>query len=174
MWPLPQGGFALIYQSVEEVRASKITYLTPIQAAKLSGIDAQVLRIRAAKHPEKLNFPVLVIPGNGRLAGPRIRIPVEPFLHCIDTNEKAEGGVYEMNQLITDIINDPRATIPVATGAKVLGCSQTSMRAYFISHPELENEIYIVTGKQGKHMAILKNNFLLWLHYPVDVENSAA
>ncbi len=67
--------------TVQEIENSTSEMLTPAQAAKVLGCDAQTLRIQAKIHPEKLGFPVSVI-------GTRVRIPRVAFLKFLKGAEK--------------------------------------------------------------------------------------
>ena len=82
------------YQSIEEVRASGKTFLTPEQASVFCGIAAQTIRIRAISYPEKLGFPVFVT-GKGTKKRPWVRIPTEPFLLYVSTRNTMKGGKSE-------------------------------------------------------------------------------
>lgn len=59
--------------TIEEVRASTKTTLTPADIAPIIGCNPQGIRITARRNPEWLGFPVVCI-------GNRVKIPREPFL----------------------------------------------------------------------------------------------
>lgn len=59
--------------TLDEIKASDKTMLTPADIAEVLGCDAQGIRIQAQTAPEKLGFPVVVIKS-------RIKVPKVPFL----------------------------------------------------------------------------------------------
>ena len=59
--------------TLDEIRASDKTMLTPAEVAEVLGCDAQDVRIQARTAPERLGFPVIIIKS-------RTKIPRVPFL----------------------------------------------------------------------------------------------
>lgn len=59
--------------TLDEIRASDKTVLTPADIADVLNCDQQDLRIQAKMAPEKLGFPVIIIKS-------RTKIPRIPFL----------------------------------------------------------------------------------------------
>lgn len=62
--------------TLDEIKASDKTMLTPADVAEALGVDAQGIRIMAHEQPERLGFPVTVVGRGGR----GVRIPRVPFL----------------------------------------------------------------------------------------------
>lgn len=63
--------------TLAEIRKSDKTILTPGDVAETLGMDAQTIRVQAARDPRALGFPVM-------RAGTRTRIPREGFLRWIE------------------------------------------------------------------------------------------
>lgn len=59
--------------TLDEIRASDKTVLTPAEVAPVLGCDPQDIRVQARMAPEKLGFNVSVI-------GSRVKIPKAAFL----------------------------------------------------------------------------------------------
>jgi hypothetical protein len=59
--------------TLDEIKASDKSVLTPAEVAEVLGCDAQDVRIQARLSPEKLGFPVIIIKS-------RTKIPRIPFL----------------------------------------------------------------------------------------------
>ena len=59
--------------TLDEIKASDKSVLTPAEVAEVLGCDAQDVRIQARLSPEKLGFPVIIIKS-------RTKIPRVPFL----------------------------------------------------------------------------------------------
>lgn len=59
--------------TLDEIKASDKSVLTPAEVAEVLGCDAQDVRIQARLAPEKLGFPVIIIKS-------RTKIPRIPFL----------------------------------------------------------------------------------------------
>ena len=59
--------------TLDEIKASDKSVLTPAEVAEVLGCDAQDVRIQARLAPEKLGFPVIIIKS-------RTKIPRVPFL----------------------------------------------------------------------------------------------
>ena len=59
--------------TLDEIKASDKSVLTPAEVAEVLGCDAQDVRIQARLAPEKLGFPVIVVKT-------RTKIPRVPFL----------------------------------------------------------------------------------------------
>lgn len=59
--------------TLDEIKASDKSVLTPAEVAEVLGRDAQDVRIQARLAPEKLGFPVIIIKS-------RTKIPRVPFL----------------------------------------------------------------------------------------------
>lgn len=62
--------------TLDEIRASDKTVLTPADIADVLNCDPQDLRTQAKMAPEKLGFPVIIIKS-------RTKIPRIPFLRYI-------------------------------------------------------------------------------------------
>lgn len=62
--------------TLEEMRMSDATFLTPAQVAKVIGCDPHLIRLQARSCPEKLGFPVVVIAS-------RTKIPRRKFLEWL-------------------------------------------------------------------------------------------
>lgn len=67
------------------------------------------------------------------------------------------------------VINDIRAsedtTISVEQASKVLRVSPQSLRDDIRDHPERIGYKYIISGKKGGHVQIVRLSFLQWLGY---------
>ena len=59
--------------TLDEIKASDKSVLTPAEVAEVLGCDAQDVRIQARTAPERLGFPVIIIKS-------RTKIPRLPFL----------------------------------------------------------------------------------------------
>lgn len=59
--------------TLDEIRASDKTFLTPADVAGVLAADAQSIRLQAREFPEALGFPVICV-------GNRTKIPRKPFL----------------------------------------------------------------------------------------------
>lgn len=59
--------------TLDEIKASDKSVLTPAEVAEVLGCDAQDVRIQARLSPEKLGSPVIIIKS-------RTKIPRIPFL----------------------------------------------------------------------------------------------
>lgn len=59
--------------TLDEIRASDKTVLTPAEVAPVLGCDAQDIRVQARIAPERLGFNVIVV-------GTRIKIPRIAFI----------------------------------------------------------------------------------------------
>ena len=59
--------------TLDEIRASDKTMLTPCDIATVLCCDPQLIRLQAREQPERLGFPVIVM-------GSRVKIPRKPFL----------------------------------------------------------------------------------------------
>ena len=59
--------------TLDEIKASDKSVLTPAEVAEVLGCDAQDVRIQARTAPERLGFPVIVVKT-------RTKIPRVPFL----------------------------------------------------------------------------------------------
>ena len=68
--------------TLEEIRASDKTFLTPADVAGVLAADAQSIRLQARGFPEALGFPVICV-------GNRTKIPRKPILRFL--GEEAEG-----------------------------------------------------------------------------------
>lgn len=68
--------------TLEEIRASDKTFLTPADVAGVLAADAQSIRLQAREFPEALGFPVICV-------GNRTKIPRKPFLRFL--GEEAEA-----------------------------------------------------------------------------------
>lgn len=68
--------------TLDEIRASDKTFLTPADVAGVLAADAQSIRLQAREFPEGLGFPVICV-------GNRTKIPRKPFLRFL--GEEAEG-----------------------------------------------------------------------------------
>lgn len=66
--------------TLDEIRASDKTVLTPAEVAPVLGCDAQDLRIQAKVAPERLGFNVIVV-------GTRIKIPRIAFIKYMTGGE---------------------------------------------------------------------------------------
>lgn len=81
---------------LDELVETGTTVLTPAEASLFCGIDAQVIRIRAVEHPERLGF-VTYLSGKGTKdptksndRRPWVRIPAPAFLSYLEQeNESA-------------------------------------------------------------------------------------
>ena len=62
--------------TLDEIKASDKSVLTPAEVAEVLGCDAQDVRIQARLAPEKLGFPVIIIKS-------RTKIPRIPFLRFL-------------------------------------------------------------------------------------------
>ena len=62
--------------TLDEIKASDKSVLTPAEVAEVLGCDAQDVRIQARTAPERLGFPVIVVKT-------RTKIPRVPFLRFI-------------------------------------------------------------------------------------------
>ena len=62
--------------TLDEIKASDKSVLTPAEVAEVLGCDAQDVRIQARTAPERLGFPVIIIKS-------RTKIPRVPFLRYI-------------------------------------------------------------------------------------------
>ena len=60
--------------TLDEIRASDKTVLTPAEVAPVLGCDPQDIRVQARMAPERLGFNVIVV-------GTRIKIPRLAFLN---------------------------------------------------------------------------------------------
>lgn len=67
--------------TLDEIRASDKTFLTPADVAVVLAADAQSIRLQAREFPEALGFPVICV-------GNRTKIPRKPFLRFL--GEEAE------------------------------------------------------------------------------------
>ena len=63
--------------TLDEIKVSDKTMLTPADIAPVLGADAQDIRIMAKLHPERLGFPVCVI-------GTRVKVPRVGFLKWME------------------------------------------------------------------------------------------
>lgn len=63
--------------TLEEIRASDKTVLTPADIAPVLGADPQDIRVAAKLHPERLGFNVAVV-------GSRIKIPRLAFIRWME------------------------------------------------------------------------------------------
>ena len=63
--------------TLEEIRASEKTVLTPAEVAEVLAADPQDIRLTARLHPERLGFNVAVI-------GTRTKIPRIGFLNWLE------------------------------------------------------------------------------------------
>ncbi len=70
--------------TVEEIRASEKTMLTPGDIAEVLMADPQDIRMTAREHPERLGFNVAVI-------GTRTKIPRVAFLRWMEGERWAQG-----------------------------------------------------------------------------------
>ena len=68
--------------TLDEIRASEKTFLTPADVAGVLAADAQSIRLQAREFPEALGFPVICVRN-------RVKIPRKPFLRFL--GEEAEG-----------------------------------------------------------------------------------
>ena len=68
--------------TLDEIRASDKTFLTPADVSGVLAADAQSIRLQAREFPEALGFPVICV-------GNRTKIPRKPFLRFL--GEEAEG-----------------------------------------------------------------------------------
>ena len=59
--------------TMDQIRESGKTFLTPADVAEVLGTDPQSIRVQARNCPERLGFPVCMI-------GSRTKIPREAFL----------------------------------------------------------------------------------------------
>ena len=66
--------------TLEEIRASDKTFLTPADVAGILAADAQSIRLQAPEFPEALGFPVIYV-------GNRTKIPRKPFLRFLGEEE---------------------------------------------------------------------------------------
>lgn len=66
--------------TLDEIRASDKTVLTPAEVAPVLGCDAQDLRTQAKMAPERLGFNVIVV-------GTRIKIPRIAFIKYMTGGE---------------------------------------------------------------------------------------
>ena len=66
--------------TLDEIRASDKTFLTPADVAGVLSADAQSIRIQAREFPEALGFPVICV-------GNRTKIPRKPFLRFLGEEE---------------------------------------------------------------------------------------
>ena len=62
--------------TLDEIKTSNKTMLTPADIADVLNCDAQDIRIQARTAPEKLGFPIIIIKS-------RTKIPRVPFLRYI-------------------------------------------------------------------------------------------
>lgn len=63
--------------TLEEIRASEKTVLTPAEAAEVLAADPQDIRMTAREHPERLGFNVAVI-------GTRVKVPRLAFIRWME------------------------------------------------------------------------------------------
>lgn len=70
--------------TLEEIRASGKTVLTPGDVAEVLAADPQDIRLTAREHPERLGFSVAVI-------GTRTKIPRVAFLRWMEGEKWAQG-----------------------------------------------------------------------------------
>lgn len=66
--------------TLEEIRASDKTFLTPADVAGVLAADAQSIRLQAREFPEALGFPVICVRN-------RVKIPRKPFLRFLGEEE---------------------------------------------------------------------------------------
>ena len=66
--------------TLDEIRASDKTFLTPADVAGILAADAQSIRLQARELPEALGFPVICV-------GNRTKIPRKPFLRFLGEEE---------------------------------------------------------------------------------------
>ena len=66
--------------TLDEIRASDKTVLTPAEVAPVLGCDAQDIRVQARIAPERLGFNVIVV-------GTRIKIPRIAFIKYMTGGE---------------------------------------------------------------------------------------
>lgn len=66
--------------TLDEIRASDKTFLTPADVAGVLTADAQSIRLQAREFPEALGFPVICV-------GNRTKIPRKPFLRFLGEEE---------------------------------------------------------------------------------------
>ena len=66
--------------TLDEIRASDKTVLTPGDVAPVLGCDPQDIRVQARIAPDKLGFNVIIV-------GTRIKIPRIPFLNYMTGGE---------------------------------------------------------------------------------------
>lgn len=66
--------------TLDEIRASDKTFLTPADVAGVLAADAQSIRLQAREFPEALGFPVICV-------GNRTKIPRKPFLRFLGEEE---------------------------------------------------------------------------------------
>lgn len=71
--------------TLEQIKNSEKTFLTPNDIADILGANAQTIRIQAREAPEMLGFPV-------SCCGKRTRIPRGPFLRFLGYEEKKGGS----------------------------------------------------------------------------------
>ena len=63
--------------TLDEIRASNETVLTPAEVAEVLAADPQDIRVAARLHPERLGFNVAVI-------GTRVKVPRLAFLRWME------------------------------------------------------------------------------------------
>lgn len=66
--------------TLDEIRTSDKTFLTPADVAGVLAADAQSIRLQAREFPEALGFPVICV-------GNRTKIPRKPFLRFLGEEE---------------------------------------------------------------------------------------
>ena len=63
--------------TIDQIRESDKTMLTPADVAEVLCCDAQTVRVAARLKPELLGFPVCVI-------GHRVKVPTKPFIEFVE------------------------------------------------------------------------------------------
>lgn len=66
--------------TLDEIRTSDKTFLTPADVSGVLAADAQSIRLQAREFPEALGFPVICV-------GNRTKIPRKPFLRFLGEEE---------------------------------------------------------------------------------------
>ena len=66
--------------TLDEIKASDKTMLTPADVAEALGVDAQGIRVQAHENPAALGFPIMITGRNGR----SVRIPKLAFIRWVE------------------------------------------------------------------------------------------
>ena len=71
--------------TLEEIRLSDKTFLSPADISPVLGSDPQTIRVTARQRPELIGFPYTFV-------GNRMKIPRIPFLRFMGAEESGAAG----------------------------------------------------------------------------------